>query len=116
MPGPPDYTIYAFTDMSMCTSASNGDTSFLLPYNSGARLTPKAGEDAQQEREVEPSYGFDDFLSSMDILVCGRRTYDQIMHQAKGQWPYPRKRLIVFSRSPLNEPLPALDNGAWLGA
>jgi hypothetical protein len=108
MPGP-DYTIFAMTDLTMCTSLPNGDTSFLAPYANGARLVPK-NEDSSMG-EIDPSYGFDDFLDSMDILVCGRKTYDQIMHNSKGQWPYLRKRLIVFSATPLGEPMPNADSG-----
>jgi hypothetical protein len=100
MPGP-DYTLFAITDLSMCTSLHNGDTSFLLPYSTGARL--KTGENLHED--IDPSYGFENFLNSMDILLCGRHTYDHIMHHAQGQWPYPRKRLIVFSATPLSEPL-----------
>ncbi|PVF98724.1 hypothetical protein CPB86DRAFT_814565 [Serendipita vermifera] len=114
MPGP-DYTIFAITDLSMCTAQHNGDTSFLTPYTNGAKQIIKSEDSSMgDERETDPSYGFDDFLASMDILVCGRLTYEQIMHNSKGQWPYLRKRLIVFSSTPLGEPTPNADSGSQL--
>lgn len=110
MPGP-DYTIFAITDLSMCTAQHNGDTSFLRPFSNGSKLVSKGEDNTSDEREVDPSYGFDDFLASMDILLCGRHTYNQIMQHSQGQWPYPKKRLIVFSETPLNDPVPPSDSG-----
>jgi hypothetical protein len=110
MPGP-DYTIFALTDLAMCTTQHNGDRSFLSPFADGSKLVSKGEDNTNEEHKVDPSYGFDDFLASMDILLCGRYTYDQIMHYSKGQWPYPNKRLIVFSETALTEPPHRVDSG-----
>ncbi|KAG8824883.1 hypothetical protein FRC17_008997 [Serendipita sp. 399] len=107
MPGP-DYTIFAVTDLSMHTSLQDGDDSFLASYRKGARLASKGEdmEDDSREGQVDSTYGFDDFLQNMDIILCGRGTYDQVMTRHQGQWPYPSQRLIVFSETPLDQPVP----------
>jgi len=110
MPPGLDYTIFAVTDLSMCTSSHDGGTSFLEPYSTGARL--KVDDSAMNESsepsadQIDPTYGFADFIQSMDIILCGRGSYDQIMHCNSGQWPYPKQRLIVFTSTPLTEPVP----------
>ncbi|KAG8802077.1 hypothetical protein FRC16_010450 [Serendipita sp. 398] len=63
-------------------------------------------EDDSKEEHIDTTYGFDDFLRNMDIILCGRGTYDQIMTRQQGQWPYPSHRLIVFSETPLDQPVP----------
>ncbi|KAG8828261.1 hypothetical protein FRC19_008377 [Serendipita sp. 401] len=104
----PDYMIFAVTDLSMHTSLQDGDNSFLASYSKGARLTSKSEEmeDDSKEEHIDTTYGFDDFLRNMDIILCGRGTYDQIMTRQQGQWPYPSHRLIVFSETPLDQPVP----------
>jgi len=104
MPGP-DYTIFAATDLAMCTSSGDGGTSFLEAYAPGSRLRP-GGEESSLDESSVSDYGFEDFIRSMDIILCGRGTYDQIMHYSAGKWPYPQKRLIVFTVTPLTEPSP----------
>lgn len=105
-PGP-DYTIFGITDLSMCTSSHDGGTSFLEAYASGSKL--KVDDSVMNESEtsdlVDPTYGFAEFIQSMDIILVGRGSYDLIMHHQSGQWPYPQKRLIVFTATPLTEPI-----------
>lgn len=43
-------------------------------------------------------YGYQVFYDSMDAIVMGRITYDQIL--SFGDWPYPGKISYIFSRSP----------------
>lgn len=45
----------------------------------------------------EEDYGFFAFMDSVDCLVMGRNTYEQVL--AFGQWPYGDKPMIVLSRS-----------------
>jgi hypothetical protein len=109
MPPGPDYTIFAITDLSMSTSAYDGGTSFLEAYATGSKL--KVDDSVMNESEttesIDPTYGFADFIQSMDIILVGRRSYDLIMHHNSGHWPYPQKRLIVFTATPLTEPVPS---------
>lgn len=106
MPGL-DYTVFAFCDLSMSTSDRDGGTSFLAAYASGSRvkINEASMDESQTTDVIDPSYGFDEFIRSMDIIVCGRGQYDQIMHHNSGKWPYPQQRLIVFTATPLTEPL-----------
>ena len=47
--------------------------------------------------EEGEDYGYDEFYASVDTLVMGRRTYEQIL--TFGDWPYPGKPVFVLSRS-----------------
>jgi dihydrofolate reductase len=41
-------------------------------------------------------YGYHSFLESIDVLLMGRKTYEQIL--TFGDWPYPSKPCWVFSQ------------------
>lgn len=41
-------------------------------------------------------YGYADFYSSVDVILIGRKTYEQVL--GFGEWPYPGKTCLVFSR------------------
>lgn len=41
------------------------------------------------------AHGFDEFFSSVDVLVIGRRTFDKVM--TFDAWPYADKRVVVLS-------------------
>ncbi|MYC32815.1 MAG: dihydrofolate reductase [Chloroflexi bacterium] len=43
-------------------------------------------------------YGYAEFYASVDALVMGRRTYDQVL--GFGQWPYAGKPSYVFTGHP----------------
>ncbi|MBL9034132.1 MAG: dihydrofolate reductase [Rhodospirillaceae bacterium] len=47
-------------------------------------------------------YGYGDFYASVDALLMGSRTYEQIQRQA--EWPYKGKPTWVFTRRPLDLP------------
>lgn len=42
-------------------------------------------------------FGYSDFYASVDTLIMGRRTYEQVL--TFGDWPYPDKPTFVLSRS-----------------
>lgn len=44
--------------------------------------------------------GFEDFVASVDALVMGRRTFDQIMSFG-GTWPYGERPTLVLTHHPL---------------
>lgn len=52
-----------------------------------ANLAVPAGEDC----------GFAKFMSSIDVLVMGRKTFEQVL--SFGQWPYGNTPVVVISRS-----------------
>ena len=43
-------------------------------------------------------YGYSDFYSTVDAVVMGRRTYDQVL--TFGEWPYAGKPAYVFTSNP----------------
>ncbi|MGB3200474.1 MAG: dihydrofolate reductase family protein [Nodosilinea sp.] len=54
----------------------------------------------------EEDYGYKAFYDSIDAIVMGRRTYDQVL--SFGDWPYPGKSSYVMTSRPLSSELPAL--------
>ena len=46
--------------------------------------------------------GFREFMDSVDALIMGRRTYDQVLSFA--EWPYGRTPVVVLSHSPISVP------------
>lgn len=49
--------------------------------------------------EGEGDNGYSAFYETVDTIVMGRRTYDWIMREEKGRFPYEGKKCYVFSRS-----------------
>ena len=55
------------------------------------------------ERFKTSTPGFDDFFSSIDTVILGRGTYDQVW--TFGEWPYAGKRTMLLTSRPVG-PLP----------
>lgn len=47
---------------------------------------------------TDQDYGYTDFFESIETLLLGRRTYEQLL--TFGEYPYGEKEAYVFSRSP----------------
>lgn len=45
-------------------------------------------------------HGYDEFMSGVDALVIGRRTFEKVL--AFDDWPYGTKRVVVLSGHPLD--------------
>lgn len=87
--------------------------------NSGARFrvyiaasvdgyiaTPDGGVDWLGAFEGE-NYGYDAFFASIDTIVMGRASFDQVL--GLGKWPYPGKPSIVLThREPPRADIPDL--------
>jgi dihydrofolate reductase len=41
------------------------------------------------------THGYDEFMSSVDVLVIGRNTFEKVLSFAK--WPYAEKRVVVLT-------------------
>ena len=61
-----------------------------LDWLDEANLSVPDGEDC----------GFGAFMTSVDVLVMGRKTFEQAL--SFGQWPYGGTRIIVLSHNPLS--------------
>lgn len=46
--------------------------------------------------------GYEAFIGSVDVLVMGRYTYEQVL--TFGKWPYGDKRVVVLSGKPIEIP------------
>ena len=68
---------------------TNGDLDW-LPGSDGP--TADDGED----------YGYGSFISSVDVLVVGRHSFEKVLSFLK--WPYKDKFVVVLSRKPVNIP------------
>jgi dihydrofolate reductase len=49
--------------------------------------------------EGEGDNGYSEFFETVDTVLMGKRTYDWIIKQEKGQFPYQNKDCYVFSKS-----------------
>lgn len=49
--------------------------------------------------EVAGDAGYAEFFRTIDTVVIGRRTYDWLMEETKGEYPYADKKSYVFSKS-----------------
>lgn len=48
--------------------------------------------------EIEGDAGYSEFLESVDTVLIGRRTYDWVMDQEKGNYPYKGIESYVFTK------------------
>lgn len=49
--------------------------------------------------EGEGDNGYSDFYNTVDTILIGRRTYDWIIEEEKGEFSYKNKKCYVFSKS-----------------
>lgn len=75
------FRLYAATSLDGFLADANGGVDWLGEYDS-------------------PEYGTDAFMVSVDTLVMGRHTYDQV-RAFPGDWPYSGKRVWVLTSRPL---------------
>lgn len=45
---------------------------------------------------TDEDYGYSDFFDSIDVVLMGRKTYEQILEF--GEYPYKGKMALIFSR------------------
>lgn len=65
-------------------------------------IADKDGEVAWLEPFHSADYGYEQFLASIDLLLIGRTTYDQIL--GFGDWPYPGKDTFILTTRDLTDP------------
>jgi dihydrofolate reductase len=53
--------------------------------------------DAAGDKDSKEDYGYQQYMSSVDCIVMGRRTFEKVA--LFSQWPYEHKRVIVLSKS-----------------
>jgi dihydrofolate reductase len=52
--------------------------------------------------------GFSDFLNSIDLLIMGRKTFDQVVSFGDDQWPYGDKQVWIWSKNPSSVHIPQI--------
>jgi len=65
----------------------------------GFLARPDHALDFLETGEQEP-HGFEEFYSSVDVVVIGRKTFEVVL--TFGQWPYGQKAVVVLSSRPLD--------------
>ncbi|MBN4054240.1 dihydrofolate reductase [Nitrospira defluvii] len=81
----PIVSVFIATSLDGFIARENGD----LDWLDAANKTVSEGEDC----------GYVAFMDSVDVLVMGRNTYEQVL--SFGDWPYQNKPVIVLSSKPL---------------
>jgi len=71
-------SVYIATSLDGFIARKNGDIDWLPAPDNGVE-----------------DYGYKEFISSVDLLVMGRHTYEKVL--TFGSWPYPDKKVIVLS-------------------
>jgi len=84
----PKVSVYVGASLDGYIARENGDIDWLNDANA---LVP-AGEDC----------GYHEFMSSVDVLVMGRTTFEQVL--TFGEWPYASKPVVVLSSNPIAIP------------
>lgn len=74
---------YVAASLDGFIATSDGGVDWLAPFEGG-------------------DYGYDAFLASMDALVMGRTTYEQVLRF--GPWPYAGRRCVVFTHAAPAQP------------
>lgn len=74
-------SVFVGTSLDGFIARRNGDLDF---------LPPGGGE----------PHGYDEFISSVDAIVIGRKTFETVL--AFESWPYGAKRVVVLSIRPLD--------------
>lgn len=81
-------SVYIATSLDGFIARKNGDIDWL----NDANATVPEGED----------FGYSVFIDSVDVLIMGRKTYEQVL--TLGEWAYGQTPVIVMSRSPIQFP------------
>ncbi|MCE5293438.1 MAG: dihydrofolate reductase family protein [Chlamydiales bacterium] len=74
---------------------------FIADVNGGIDWLPQTLEETHGQ-----DYGYGAFYQTVDALVMGRKTYEQIL--SFGDWPYPGKPTYVFTHTPLQTENPEI--------
>lgn len=80
-------SVYIATTLDGFIAARDGSISFLDEFQQNA--APEDGD-----------MGFSDFLSTVDLLIMGRKTWDQVISFGEEMWPYGERAVFVWSRKP----------------
>ncbi len=95
-------SVYIATTVDGYIAEKDGSVDFLEQYQSSA-----SSEDGDM--------GFADFLDSIDLLIMGRKTFDQVISFGENLWPYGDRQVWVWSRSPSSVEIPKIRSNNVVG-
>ncbi|KAL3794380.1 hypothetical protein HJC23_012917 [Cyclotella cryptica] len=79
-------SVYIATTLDGFIASHDGSIGFLNEYQ---KASPEDGD-----------MGFSSFLASVDLIVMGRKTWDQVVSFGEENWPYGKRAVWVWSRVP----------------
>ena len=65
-----------------------------------------------ESTSTEQDYGYQEFIDSVDTLVIGRNTFEQVL--TFDTWPYSGKKVVVLTSRPSAVPPHLTDSVEWL--
>lgn len=80
-------SVYIATTLDGFIAAPDGSISFLDEFQQ--TTSPEDGD-----------MGFSSFLSTVDLLIMGRKTWDKVVSFGEDVWPYGDRAVWVWSRKP----------------
>jgi dihydrofolate reductase len=80
-------SVYIATTLDGFIASPSGSIDFLNEYQTSA------------SPEEDGDMGFSSFLSSVDLLIMGRKTWDQVVEFGEEMWPYGQKDVWIWSRN-----------------
>ena len=73
-------SVYIATTVDGYIAQKDGSIDFLNQYQSSAS-------------DADGDMGFADFLNSVDLLIMGRKTFDQVISFGEDMWPYGNRQV-----------------------
>ena len=61
-------------------------------------------DELAKPKPEEGDMGFAAFLSSIDVMIMGRNTFEKVLSFGKDMWPYGALKVIVWTRSGVDIP------------
>lgn len=88
-------SVYIAITVDGYIAEKNGSVDFLNEYQSSASA-------------ADGDMGFADFLDTVDLLIMGRKTFDQVVSFGDDLWPYGDRQVWVWSRNPSSVKIPQI--------
>lgn len=105
---PPIYAVFAFVDLANNIADSTYLGAHALDNTSGSLPVHPYPINTSIDGESSPAdllgYGFPEFFNEVTVILLGKKMYDLLMLSNNGHWPYPTKRVIVLTTTPLDCP------------
>lgn len=83
-------------------ATTDGDVSFLNEFGPDEAATSSSSDEKQPEQQQQPPpaedpYSFENFLSRVDVIIMGRKTFEKVLSFGRDMWAYGTTRLVVWT-------------------